>query len=220
MHEQTLIGILSVSFMMGLVHAFDADHVVAVSSLASRRRGPIAGFLYALQWALGHGGVLSLIAIAALYFRWQLPDYIPHSAEKLVGLILIFSGLSVMWSLYRQKASIHLHQHGDVMHAHLATAEKKVNHDHTPILVGVVHGLAGSAPALALIPATLYEPALGLGYIVIFSGGVLAGMLTFGLLFSRGHRWLQRYNPQMADRGRAVLGVVATVLGVLWLSAN
>lgn len=219
MHEYTLIGLLSVSFAMGLVHAFDADHVVAVSSLAGRRQRT-SGFLYALQWALGHGGVLLLIAFAALCLRAQLPDYVPHTAEKLVGLILIFSGLSIFWSLHRQRAGIRLHRHGDVVHAHLAAAEQPVNHDHAPMLVGVVHGLAGSAPALALIPATLYQPVLGLGYILIFSAGVLAGMLTFGLLLGYGQRHLLALNPRLWDHGRAILGAGATVLGLIWLGAH
>jgi hypothetical protein len=106
-----------------------------------------------------------------------------------------------------------------VVHAHLATSEKVSNHDHAPILVGIVHGLAGSAPALALIPATLYQPTLGLSYVLIFSAGVLAGMLTFGILLSRGQRFLLRHHPLLFDGGRAMLGAGAAILGVFWLAA-
>jgi ABC-type nickel/cobalt efflux system permease component RcnA len=219
MHEQTLSAILALSFFLGLVHAFDADHIVAVSSLASRKRGWKSGIFYAFKWALGHGGILLLAAIAALYFRWQLPESISYSAEKFVGIILIVSGLSIFWSLYQQQVQLKVHRHGDVVHAHLATADKPNKHDHTPVLVGIVHGLAGSAPALALIPATLYRPSLGLAYVLIFSLGVLAGMVTFGMLLSHSQRFLLRRSPTLFNGSRALLGVGATALGVLWLSA-
>lgn len=217
MQEHALPAILGLSFVLGLVHAFDADHIVAVSSLATRKKGWKSGVFYACKWALGHGGILLLVAIAAFYFHVQLPEFIPHSAEKLVGVILIVAGLSLFWSLRSQRIDLRIHRHGDVVHAHLAQRENPTQHDHTPVLVGIVHGLAGSAPALALIPATLYQPVLALGYVLIFSMGVLAGMLTFGLLLSHGQRFLSQRSPTLLNGGRALLGVGATALGVLWL---
>lgn len=224
MDQQTLSAILILGFSLGLLHAFDADHIVAVSSLSARKRGGKAGVLYALKWALGHGGILMLVAIAALYFRWQLPEFIPYSAEKIVGVILIVAGLSLFWTLHRQRVQLKVHRHGDVVHAHLATVDtatggKAVAHDHTPVLVGIVHGLAGSAPALALIPATLYQPWLAAGYVLIFSLGVLTGMVGFGLLLGRGQRFLLQRSPALFDGSRLLLGLCATGLGVFWLAA-
>lgn len=234
MDQQTLSAILFLGFSLGLLHAFDADHIVAVSSLSARKNGGKAGVRYALKWALGHGGILLLVAIAALYFRWQLPDFIPYSAEKIVGVILIVAGLSLFWTLHRQRIQLRVHRHGDVVHAHLATVDNTpatrntsgnaldnntAAHDHTPVLVGIVHGLAGSAPALALIPATLYQPWLAAGYVLIFSLGVLAGMVGFGLLLGRGQRFLQRRSQALFDGSRLLLGVCATGLGVFWLAA-
>jgi hypothetical protein len=219
MDQSTLHGILILSFSLGLLHAFDADHIVAVSSLSARRKSWTAGVLYALKWALGHGGVLLLVAVATLYFRWQLPDFIPYSAEKFVGVILIVTGVSLLWTLYRQRVQLRVHRHGDVVHAHLATSDKPVAHDHTPVLVGIVHGLAGSAPALALIPATLYQPWLATGYVLIFSLGVLLGMLGFGLLLGHGQRFLQRRSPALLDGSRLLLGLCAMGLGAFWLAA-
>lgn len=219
MEHQTLAGIMTLSFALGLLHAFDADHIVAVSSLASRKRDWRRGALYALKWAVGHGGILLLVAAATLLLRWQLPEVIPHSAEKIVGVILIVAGLSIFWSLYRQRVQLKLHSHGSVVHAHLTRPEQGASHDHTPVLVGVVHGLAGSAPALALIPAALYQPWLAIAYVVIFSLGVLAGMVTFGLLLGHCQRFLLARRPVLFDGLRILLGAGATGLGVLWLSA-
>jgi nickel/cobalt transporter (NicO) family protein len=220
MQEHALPAILGLSFVLGLVHAFDADHIVAVSSLATRKQGWKSGVFYAIKWALGHGGILLLVAFAAFYFRVQLPAYVPHSAEKLVGVILIVAGLSLFWSLHSQRITVRIHRHGDVVHAHLAQPNETLQHDHTPVLVGVVHGLAGSAPALALIPATLYQPALALGYVLIFSIGVLTGMLTFGLLLSQSQRFLLKYSPNLLNGSRAVLGIAAIALGVFWLGTS
>jgi sulfite exporter TauE/SafE len=220
MYESTLSALLAASFVLGLLHAFDADHIVAVSSLAGRRRDWRSGMVYALKWALGHGGILLLVAVAALYFRWRLPEFITHSAERIVGVILIVAGLSILWRLYRQRVTLRPHRHGDIVHAHLATAEQPVSHDHKPVLVGIVHGLAGSAPALALIPATFYQPLLGIGYMLIFSAGVLAGMLSFGVLLSHGQRFVHARGEWLLNGWHGLLGVGATVLGVVWLSAG
>lgn len=225
MDQQTLSALLILGFSLGLLHAFDADHIVAVSSLSARKRGGKAGVLYALKWALGHGGILLLVAIAALYFRWRLPEFIPYSAEKIVGVILIVAGLSLFWTLHRQRVQLRVHRHGDVVHAHLASIDTSVSgktaaHDHTPVLVGIVHGLAGSAPALALIPATLYQPWLAAGYVLIFSMGVLTGMVGFGLLLGHGQRFLLRRSPALFDGSRLLLGLCATGLGVFWLAAG
>ncbi|MET0378275.1 MAG: hypothetical protein ABW049_04710 [Spongiibacteraceae bacterium] len=225
MDQETLGAILILSFALGLLHAFDADHIVAVSSLSARKRGWKSGVFYAFKWALGHGGILLLVAVATLYFRWQLPAFISYSAEKIVGVILIAAGLSLFWTLHRQRVRLRIHRHGDVVHAHLATVDntsvagKTVAHDHTPVLVGIVHGLAGSAPALALIPATLYQPWLATGYVLIFSFGVLTGMVSFGLLLGHGQRFLQRRSPALLDGSRLLLGLCATALGVFWLAA-
>jgi high-affinity nickel permease len=99
MNEQTLISLLSIRFLMGVTHAFDADHTVAVSSLAHRKEDRLPGLSYAFRWALGHGGILLLAAIAVLLFRVQMPDFIPHSAGKIVGVVLIVSGLSLIGTL-------------------------------------------------------------------------------------------------------------------------
>lgn len=219
MDQHTLAGILALGFTLGFVHAFDADHILAVSTLSARRRGWQAGVRYALKWALGHGGVLLAVAAATLVLRWQLPAAVHYSAEKLVGLILIATGLSLCWSLWRQRAQLNVHRHGDVLHAHLAIAGNPAVHDHTPILVGVVHGLAGSAPALALIPATLYAPGLALGYLLIFSFGVVIGMIGFGLLLGHGQRFLQRRSRAWFDGSRLLIGLGAAGLGVFWLAA-
>jgi sulfite exporter TauE/SafE len=219
MQSSALPAILAAGFMLGLLHALDADHIVAVSSLASRQRRWQNGAAYAARWALGHGAILLLVALAALFFGLHLDQTIGHIAEQAVGVILIISGLAIIRQLHRQRIGLAVHRHGAQLHAHLAAPAHGKHHDHTPVLVGLVHGLAGSAPALALIPAALFHPALAAGYVLIFSLGALCGMVLFGLLLGRCQQFLLRHSPRIFDGSRLALGLGATGLGLFWLGA-
>lgn len=217
--DPSLLSLLALSLGLGILHAFDADHVVAVSSMASRERRWRHSILFALKWAIGHGGVLLVIAAAAMWMKWQLPESLTYLAEKSVGVILIIAGLSIFWTFRQQRIAVRIHQHGDQVHAHLTTPDQPQRHEHAPVLVGIVHGVAGSAPAIALIPATMYSSALGIGYIVLFSLGVLFGMAGFGLLLGQTQKLLLNHSPRLFDVSRILLGIAATVLGVVWLHA-
>jgi len=218
--DSTTIGILTLGAGLGLIHAFDADHVAAVSSLAGRKGRPWAGPSYALRWAVGHGAALLIIGALTLLVGIRLPDWIFASAEKAVGVILVGVGASILCSLWRRGVRLRPHRHDGVEHAHLVAAETEPEggHDHAPMLVGVVHGLAGSAPALAMIPAARSEPLVGLLYLAVFSLGVSAGMITVGLLLGRLQHFLSRARAGLHELGQLVLGVAATVLGVVWLA--
>ena len=88
-----------------MAHALDPDHVLAVSSLAVRKsdRPGARAVAYAVQWAMGHGGLLLLVAAAALFLHRELPTPLPYWAERLVGVILIATGLSVCWRFLGQR---------------------------------------------------------------------------------------------------------------------
>lgn len=223
--DQTLIGLLALGLGFGILHAFDADHIVAVSSLSNlqpagdKGGGWRRGLAYGMRWAMGHGGILLLVALAASVFQQRLPEVVPFIAEKVVGIVLILSGLAIFRSLYRQRTRLHMHRHGDVLHAHLTTENRRRHHDHRPVLVGVVHGLAGSAPALALIPASFHQPLLSFGYVLLFSTGVLAGMGGFSLLLAHGQRLIQRESQRLYDGSRLLLGSTAVGLGLFWLAS-
>jgi sulfite exporter TauE/SafE len=180
------------------VHALDADHIAAVSGLASSRRAGRATWRFCLHWATGHGLTLLLIGAAVLLLGMAIPSSLSALAESLVGAVLILIGLGVFRDLYRSRAHLHFHQHDALPpHAHWHRHEKDAPHDarahrhgHRALLVGVLHGTAGSAPLLALLPAmTQGAPWVGMLYLLIFSLGVLCTMLIFGgvlsVLFAR-----------------------------------
>lgn len=207
MEPANLSAVLGLGFVLGLLHAFDADHLVAVSALASRQRQWRHSLLYAARWALGHGTILLLVAGGALFFRFHLSASVGPAAERAVGVILILSGLSIARHVLAGTPA--------------AGQDGGERHRHAPLLVGLVHGLAGSAPALALIPATLYldRPALALGYLLLFSLGALCAMALFGLVLGRCQQSLLNHSPRFFDASRLLLALTAAGLGLFWLGA-
>ncbi len=218
---------LVLALVLGLVHAFDADHVMALSVLASdpdRRRG---GTRTGLRWSLGHGGVLLASGAVLFAFGWVLPESGQALAERAVGGVMIALGLGVFWRLGRGEAHLHFHRHDGLpphahWHAHARRSPHPApdahQHEHTASLVGALHGLAGSAPVLALLPASARSPLAGLAFLLLFSLGVgLAMALASGLLGTLVSR-LARHQQLRALQGlRAASGVGSIAIGG-WLS--
>lgn len=216
-----VLALLLAALPLGMLHAFDPDHLVAVSTLAAHDRAAPgvsnnaashgrtsgAAWRYGFLWALGHGGLLLLIAMATMLFHWALPPTLPLWAERLVGVILIAAGGSMLFALLRGHALAqpHSHRSGPIMRA--------------PLMVGMVHGLAGSATMLAVVPATLASPQLGLSYVIVFSLGVMVGMTGFGLMFGRLHHWLAHVMPRFVDGLRGCVALLAIGMGLVWLQA-
>ncbi|MCK9543827.1 MAG: hypothetical protein M0R03_17550 [Novosphingobium sp.] len=201
MTPDLLVSVLLVGFTLGLLHALDPDHLITVASLSARPDANDATLRYAALWALGHGGLLVAIAAAVMLLGWTLPEALPAGAEWTVGLILIGVGASALWLRHPP--------HG-----------KRSNlREKAPFAIGLIHGLAGSAAMLALIPVTLYRPAAGLAYAIVFSFGVLVGMMGFALVLDRVQHGLAARVPALQRAVRLTLGIGAIGMGAYWLSA-
>jgi cytochrome c biogenesis protein CcdA len=128
----------------------------------------------------------------------------------------------------KQKPRLHVHQHGDVTHAHwlVQDGSKSKNHEaHTPTMVGMLHGLAGSAPALALVPlvsqgAASEQLGLAAAYLIVFSLGVLLAMALFGLGLGVAQQKLQAFNTQFFQWSQYLIATGSIVLGSFWLSQS
>lgn len=188
MADASLFAILSLGFGLGLLHALDADHVVAVSTLASLRPGLRACLRFALRWSLGHGATLLMLGGVSVGLGLVIPDGFAAAAEVGVGAVLIALGAFVLRDLVRRGAHVHFHEHDHLpAHAHWHTHGRGEahtvahRHRHGAVLVGALHGAAGSAPLLALVPAISQgSPGAALVYLGAFSLGVLGSMLVFG----------------------------------------
>lgn len=218
-----VFAILSLGFGLGLLHALDADHVMAVTSLSSTKgnNGKVRETLsFCARWAIGHGGILCVLATALILFDTQLPAWLTTGAEKSVGVILILLGAWILWSLKTRRISLRIHQHGDHVHAHLADKHHALKslQDHSPTLVGLTHGLAGSAPLLALLPSLeLASNSMSLLYVGLFSLGVLSMMFVFGLGFGFAQQKLMHYSERLFDASRALVAAFSIGLGSYWL---
>ncbi len=216
------LAMIGAGFTLGLVHAMDADHVRAVTALSNESPGFARSLRFSLQWAIGHGGILLLVGGALLGFGITLPETVTWLAEVAIGFILIFLGFMCFVQLKNSAVKLNEHSHGDVTHTHWHSDEHVAVQDekkaHAPVLVGVLHGIAGSAPALALVPA-LVDGRLGLGllYLAVFSCGVLLAMSMFGVSLAWLQSRLQKYH-RLLQMQRYAIASMSIAFGGYWLS--
>lgn len=227
--EQSYLMILSLAFGLGMLHALDADHIMAVTSLAGTKKGLGESRRYCLQWALGHGVILLLAGSVLFLLGRAIPPQLSHLAEILVGVVLIVIGVSVLRDIRRKRVHIHFHQHDKLLpHAHwhqhgtmAAHPSSSHRHAHKAVMFGMLHGLAGSAPLLALLPMSqLSSPLKGLMYLLLFALGTLLSMLLFGGLLGGAVAWLQGYGEKLVERLRIVISTMAIVFGAVWIQAG
>ncbi|MFT5718545.1 MAG: hypothetical protein ACJAWS_002582 [Oleiphilaceae bacterium] len=221
---------IGAGFSLGLVHALDADHVMAVSALSNQKNvGVFKTVSYCLKWAAGHGAVLMLVGLLFFGLGFELPASLLSVAEASVGVLLIVIGVFCLVRIRKHKLKLHVHQHGDVTHTHWLAQDnsKTKNHEtHAPTMVGMLHGLAGSAPALALIPFVSQgaSPSEQLGvaviYLIVFSIGVLLSMALFGLGLGAVQQKLRGFNIQFFQWSQYLIAVASIVLGGFWLSQS
>ena len=230
MDPTSLFGILTLGFSLGLLHALDADHIMAVSVLSTKTRHLKSRFKvalvtcrYCLKWALGHGGVLLFLGVLLLFLEIQLPPTLSFLAEKAVGVFLVAMGVWIIWQARDSNLRLNVHKHSqsgeEIHHVHLAS-ESDGAHSHKPMLIGMTHGLAGSAPMLALLPAIGNNNHwLAITYLMLFSGGVLVSMLLFGLFFGQLLGWIDRLGNRVFRISRWTLGLTSALFGSYWLIA-
>ena len=236
------LGWLALAFGLGLIHAFDADHVMALSVFATRGRSAAEGARAGLRWSAGHGLVLLVAGLLLLGLGRALPASLSGFADRAVGLVMIGLGVFVWIELARRRAHLHFPTHdGLPPHAHwhdheqaraaaraathAAThfpghARAEHRHEHGAMFVGALHGLAGSAPILAVLPVARSSPALAFAYLVLFGIGVAVAMVGVSGLI--GHV-AGRLSSQGAGRGlswlRAVGAGGSVALGAWLLGA-
>lgn len=184
-----MLGILGLGLLLGMQHALEADHIAAVSSIAARRSRVSDIVKHGLTWGLGHTVTLFVFAGAAILVGHAIPETVARPIEGAVGIMLIGLGAHVLWRLWRDRVHFHRHGHADGTvhfhaHSHAGDTEPHARaahvHEHgfrwRTLLVGLMHGMAGSAALLVLAATQAPSAAAGLGYIVLFGVGSMIGM--------------------------------------------
>jgi hypothetical protein len=207
--------------LLGMRHALEPDHLAAVSTLVSDERNGYKAALLGMCWGIGHTLGLVLVGAALVALRMELPPRVTDLFELAVAFMLVGLGLRAIYHAARQGSNgpAHLHHHGRIVHRHAATPA----HLHIggwtlarrPLLVGAVHGLAGSGALTALVLTTLPSNTARLIYMALFGLGSTVGMAALSGLLG----WpLARFGTHHAvARGVSlVVGTMSTVLGIAW----
>jgi len=230
-----LATVLGVGFVLGLRHALDPDHVVAVSTLASRGGGLRRTSLVGAFWGLGHALSLGAAGGVILALRLTVPPALTNVLEGIVGVMLVVLGTIALRRALRWKLHAHPHAHEGRTHvhfhahapgeAHAPSQPRAHGHPHLlqggvrPFVVGLVHGLAGSAGLALLALSAAPTPAAGLAYLVVFGVGSIAGMLLLSALLSLPLAYLEtRY--AVLHRGIQLAAAVVSVAFGLWVVAE
>lgn len=209
--------ILALAFAAGLIHALDADHVMAVTAIASKKFSMQKIISLCLKWSLGHGIVLFGAGSIILIFGLNIPYELSQYAEKAVAIFLILIGAWILKDLYKNRLHIHFHNH-DGLASHAHWHEKNTHrHEHKSVMVGMLHGMAGLAPLLAIVPMNTQPLGMAIIYLLIFCGGIFLSMLLFGGVLGKFVAGLQKYSLASINVIRGLVGVASISLGLSWL---
>jgi sulfite exporter TauE/SafE len=223
---QSLVLILSVGFLLGLKHATEADHVVAVSTFVSRERSLLRSCWIGLFWGAGHTLSLAFAGSLILLLKINISESLAGQLELLVATMLIVLGVRVLYRTWKDRMQLHRHIHshapGKAGHAHWHVHSRRGPDEHSgwlhvglrPLVVGMVHGAAGTGALMLLVLSTIHSPVQALMYILVFGVGSIAGMLIVSLLLAAPLQWLARRTASGPSLLHAVAGVFSCVFGV------
>jgi ABC-type nickel/cobalt efflux system permease component RcnA len=214
----SIVAVLAIGGLLGLRHAFEPDHLAAVSTLATRPGGRRlwSAARLGLIWGLGHTVTVGALALLIIVLGVQLPAGFWPAAELLVAGLLILLGAMVIWRYVRGRWHMHAHTHtASSPHLHLHSHATDPGHGHAHATVdarrslgfGIAHGLAGSGAIAALLVAAVPDTTSRLVYFAAFSAGTIVGMLGVSLTLSV----LMRFAAERGARWATVLHVGAAV---------
>ncbi|RUL52146.1 urease accessory protein UreH domain-containing protein [Lysinibacillus antri] len=220
--EISFLSILALGFVLGIKHAIEPDHVIAVSTIASQSKKLWRSSLSGVFWGIGHTATLLIVCLILIFMKGEIPEKWAMSLEFLVGIMLVYLGITTILSL----KNIHLHQHKHDGEEHKQAHEYEGQHKHNhqlknvsyfkSMLIGLVHGLAGSGAMVLLTMSTANSAWEGAIYILIFGAGTVIGMLFFTTIigipfvFSAKKLSLNKILTQ-------IIGVISTVFGFYYM---
>jgi high-affinity nickel-transport protein len=249
-----VVSFLFLGFFLGMRHATDADHVVAIATIVSRERSMAGSALIGAAWGIGHTMTVMAVGAAIIVFGVVIPPKLGLSMEFAVGIMLVLLGILTLTGMGRAVGAAHAHAnspgghahdlhdhahaHGDYMHMHPHGHDPDAHghaEDQTPLarldhsafgrmavyqwlrpfVVGLVHGLAGSAAAALMVLSIIREPVAALGYLLLFGLGTVVGMMLITLILSAPFAFTAVNLPKFNWRLRVASGLISFVFGVI-----
>ena len=219
--------VLVAGFLIGLSHAFEPDHIVAVATQNSKSlqknsssifrqisSGAIKSSILGALWGAGHTSALVLVSLLIFVFSMSIPNQMFGNFEFGVGIMLVILGLSTYFNrrLFGEK-HIHTHAHDGIIHTHPHIHDKTHGHGHKSYIIGCIHGLAGSGSLVVLALSTLHDLQTILSFVLVFGIGSIIGMImissVIGLPFS-----LTFYSERINKILRYSVGSISIVIGI------
>jgi len=213
---------LALGFVSGMRHALDPDHVAAVSTIVAEHKDVWRSSRIGAFWGLGHTVTLAAAGLIVLAFKLTIPERLAIGFELAVGVMLVFLGLHVLLQLARDRFHIHAHEHGGKRHIHLHSHRHGPDHQHEhgwryqwrPLLIGMVHGLAGSAALTVLVLSSLRSLLHGIFYLAMFGIGSIAGMMLISALVGSSFAYTARRFERANHALRVLAGVMSLGIGL------
>jgi high-affinity nickel-transport protein len=246
----SLLSILAMGFFLGMRHATDADHVIAVSTIVTQQRKITRAAWTGMFWGIGHTLTILFVGSLIILFGVVIPTRVGLSMEFSVGLMLVILGLMNISSFFRalpvavkvddhapQVVHSHAHSHGDYIHTH-PHGHSPDAHPHDPnrtpvtvldkifgniglyqqvrpLVIGLVHGLAGSAAVALLVLTTIRNPRWAVAYLLIFGVGTVAGMMLITMSIASALHVVGRGSKTFARRLGLASGVLSLLFGLV-----
>jgi len=250
-----LVSLLLLGFVLGMRHATDADHVIAIATIVSRQRNVRGSAMIGVAWGIGHTLTILVVGSAIILFGVVIPPRIGLAMEFAVGVMLVALGafaltglggvlraalMPIVARILPRRAALedsnhsHAHAHGDYVHRHPHGGE---GHGHSedqvalalldarfrgvrlyqwlrPLVVGVVHGLAGSAAVALVVLSAVRDPVWAVAYVLLFGVGTIGGMMLITVALSAPFAFTSSLLPRLNWQLRAVSGLVSFVFGL------
>jgi cytochrome c biogenesis protein CcdA len=223
----SLVTALSLGFFLGLRHALDPDHVVAVSTIVSEHKSIARSSIVGTFWGLGHTASLLAVGLVVIMQKSLIPERVALWMEMCVAAMLIALGANVLWRVASERRlRLHAHEHshdGGPPHKHLHFHARE-GHDHRhkilrlgrkPFIVGMVHGVAGSAVLTLAVLQHFPSVMLGLAYITLFGLGSVGGMLLMSMMVSLPFALTARRMKAINSGVQVAAGLLSIAFGAI-----
>ncbi|PLS01385.1 HoxN/HupN/NixA family nickel/cobalt transporter [Neobacillus cucumis] len=199
----SLLSILLLGFLLGMKHAFEPDHVIAVSTIASESKNIKRSVFAGVYWGIGHTATLFIFGMFLIIAKNTISNTVALSLEFVVGIMLVTLGLNSILSIKKQ----------DPIHSSDPHSKKRPHIK--SFLIGLIHGLAGSAAMVLLTMSTVATVWQGAVYILIFGAGTVVGMLCFSTVI--GIPFVLSSGKQLNRYLNNVAGVISILFGMYYM---
>jgi ABC-type nickel/cobalt efflux system permease component RcnA len=202
---------LVTALVAGFAHALEPDHMAAVTTFVSRRPRPVEAVGFGLRWGVGHSASILVVGMVLIALDLRVSERLTRGLEFGVGGMLLALGAWLLWSVLHERA----HRMADGGHHH---HDHGHTHTHGTLWVGMAHGLAGTAPLVALVATVTQTPWAAGGYLLFFGVGTTLAMglyaMVAGLVFDQAGTHV----PRLGRTLRTLTALGSAALGIMWMA--